>query len=842
MPAKSPSAFPEADADWEKPLAKLHARLDTPSLIFVPIRHHSPACAWHLRRLITERKPASILVEGPESLDVHLPLLTHPELRPPIAIFTSFVDRKRRMMPRRQDGEDDARTARKKPVPRFSAYFPLCSYSPELVAIQEGKSIGARVAFCDLDYPHQVLAESGESGEGPEVSAASLLDEHYFAQSEYLRELARRSGCRDTNELWDRKFESAFRGQETGRFFREVATYCFFARKNTSPASLRADGTIARERRMQEIIRTEQQRMRRRKQVGPLLVVTGGFHTPPLALGEVDESVKLPDASFDADEVLMAPIRYSFPLLDALNGYAAGMPSPGYYQRIWDTPGGAEEVALDLLTELARRTREAGMSSFLSTADVIAAHQQACGVARFRGNPRPMREDLLDGIRSSFVKGAIDAEGAAILSLARTLLCGVAVGDLPKGIRTHPLVEDFRDQATRFGLNLETSSPRQIDLEIYGKERHQRVSRFFRMLEFLDVPFARFQGGPDFVGGHNLELQIEHWTYGWSPQTEGALLDPTLNGASVHDAVLNRLLERQHALAEQGNSGGALEAVTLLMICCRLGMSDHGELLTPFVLERLQGEYRFPDAVAATAQLDLLHRYRSPLETSPLSELPRLIEAAYSRACYLIGDFPNLPEEQINPSLDHLPVLRELLVADRRSELLDPELFWGACSQVLGPAAKKLAPSLHGGVLGLLWNAQRRAQAEVLDEVRAQKDSEDSAGHCFSRFLLGLFSICREATWADREFMQEINRILSEWNDETFHRALPELRLAFSMHTPRETDRVGKLIAELHSADSIGDLYRRDIDEALMLRCSEAAGRLAATLRDDHLSHFLSHE
>ena len=35
----------------------------------VPVRHHSPACAAHLERLITAVQPAAVLVEGPCDFD-----------------------------------------------------------------------------------------------------------------------------------------------------------------------------------------------------------------------------------------------------------------------------------------------------------------------------------------------------------------------------------------------------------------------------------------------------------------------------------------------------------------------------------------------------------------------------------------------------------------------------------------------------------------------------------------------------------------------------------------------------------------------------------------------------
>jgi hypothetical protein len=194
------------------------------------------------------------------------------------------------------------------------------------------------------------------------------------------------------------------------------------------------------------------------------------------------------------------------------------------------------------------------------------------------------------------------------------------------------------------------------------------------------------------------------------------------------------------------------------------------------------------------------------------------------------------------PALEHLPVLREAVTADGRTKLLDEDLFWEACSRVLEHAAPALAPALHGGLLALLRVAQRRSREDVLLSVRAHNHSRDASGDRLSRFLLGLFLISREATWNDQQFMREVDNLMGEWDDESFHRSLPELRLAFSQHTPQETDRVARMIAELHSAESLGTWHHRDLDEDIVLRCSEALGRLASTLKQDHLSHFLDNE
>ena len=45
-------------------------------------------------------------------------------------------------------------------------------------------------------------------------------------------------------------------------------------------------------------------------------------------------------------------MRYGFEQLDRLNGYASGIPSPEYYQRLWEGREPAE-----LIVELARQCR-----------------------------------------------------------------------------------------------------------------------------------------------------------------------------------------------------------------------------------------------------------------------------------------------------------------------------------------------------------------------------------------------------------------------------------------------------------------------------------------------------
>lgn len=820
-------------------LKKLLSRLVTERVIYFPIRHHSPACAWHVARLIREHQPASILIEGPEALDEYIPDLAAEDTVAPVALFTQFIDRKKITLPK---PAEEAETKVLLTPPRYAAYYPLCDYSPELVAIREGKKIDARLAFCDLNYADQIVVESHDSTTWDRMD--SLLDERHLTQNEYLVELARRRGCRDTNELWDRVFECDLRGNDTKGFMEKVAAYCHFARCNTVPETLETDGTLARETRMAQIIQKELTRLKRRKETRPLLVVTGGFHTPPLALKTADTKAKLPELDLTEDEALTAIIRYSFPQLDALNGYSAGMPSPLYYQRLWqrnatDETDPLEALSRELLVELPQRTREAKLAQTLSTADAIAAHHHACSLAQFRGNPGPMREDVLDGIRSSFVKGSLDAEGEMVLDLALQIMCGDAVGSLPPSARIHPLVRDFQYQANGLGLKLDSAVPKETALEIYRRDRHVRISRLFRCLDFLDVPFARLTAGPDFIAGTGLELQIEHWTHTWSPQTDSSLIAAAIHGTSITDAVIGKLQARQQQIEAEGGDAGATHAVALLVTCCRLGIGGFAKEFMPHVLAKLQSESDFGECMIATTQINLLHRHRSPLETDQQLNFTSLLTAAYHRCCHLVSELRHCPEDRVAPVLELLPAIREVLLPGSGEEVLDPSLFWIAAKSILNESG--LPPTLSGGLHGLLYTAGELNQDDILEGIAASLLSADRNGPCIARFLHGLFALSRDLTWQSRELMQAIDNILQGWNDAEFHEALPHLRLAFTQHTPQETNQVAKLVSELTGGEALTDWYQRDLDEEMLQHHSTIAARVHESLEQDKLLAFIEH-
>jgi len=212
-------------------------------IYYVPIRHHSPACAAHLRALLDEVQPAQVLVEAPADYQGLVDLMTDPATRPPVAVVA--------FGPKDTDGH------------RVS-YYPLCAHSPETIALQWARGRAA-LRFIDLPSDHRMMwaDAAGEpdtdagpaSPTSPGEPALNLAGESYFDANAYSEALCRRTGCRDQNELWDHLFETRLAGRDWRGFFRDVGVYCGHIRRTYSKYSLDRDGTLAREAQMASMLR-----------------------------------------------------------------------------------------------------------------------------------------------------------------------------------------------------------------------------------------------------------------------------------------------------------------------------------------------------------------------------------------------------------------------------------------------------------------------------------------------------------------------------------------------------------------------------------------------------------
>jgi hypothetical protein len=825
----------------QKAIAHLQERLSFQDVHFFPVRHHSPACSWHLARFLRQVQPRAVLIEGPSDLTALIPCIVSPQTRTPIAAFSTYIDKARRV---KLPGSEESDLP-----PRFAGYYPMCDYSPELVALRIGTELGARLRFIDLTFPSQVLADKRARNPSPSVRMMALLEENYLRSSHYVQALVQRNGCRDSDELWDHLFEVGCTELDTDTFIRRVAAYCLLARGTQDAQVLRVDGTIAREHAMAGAILEEMAA----QSGAPIVVVTGGFHTAALPDMVHDGRGKRPSApadgssagadgpAFTSEETTTCLMAYSFDQLDALNGYGSGMPLPAYYDSVWTlmnsgSPSPLLEAAGMMVVEVGQFIRDKNLAVTISAADEIAAMAQARRLAQVRGHGSPTREDVLDAMRSCFVPGAMDAEGTVVMGLARQVLSGWSAGCVAPEAGVPPLVDDFRRSAAKLGLKIDDSLAKEVVLDVYRKPSHRRTSRFFNQLIFLNVPFASLLRGADFSAGVDVELIQEQWRYAWSPAVEGRLIEESVHGQTLEQAALSKLQEAVSKLEEQGQGRCTLEVVSLLMRACQMGLQDSVARIGQLLKEEIAEDPALHSLVTGLEQLLLLRQARQTLEAGDLALVHDLAQAIYTKACYVLGDLANITESEVEPTVRAIASLREIVASPDQAQF-DTALFERSLREIVSSPRRHAA--VFGAAAGVLYGQDKLSEDDLMRYLAGTLNAATADRTGRTAFVRGLLATCREAAWRSPRLLQQLTELLDGWDEEEFLLALPELRLAFADLTPREIDKVAEAVAQMHGQADLGELVHHETTEQEMALHVHISRAVAAALNQQKLSRWV---
>jgi hypothetical protein len=574
-----------------------------------------------------------------------------------------------------------------------------------------------------------------------------------------------------------------------------------------------------------------------------VLVVTGGFHTVALPDLVASPATRRPTAPrWKSGETGAWLMRYSFNQLDVLAGYASGMPCPAFYDRMWSAtrptqdisqspPGTAydtirTEAVIAVLAEIGRATRELKFNPAVTTPDVMAAAQMVRQLAALRGHRWPQRQDLLDGVCSCFIKGETDVEGRVLQQLVHKLLAGTRIGQTPPEAGIPPIVDDFRSVTRRLKISTDTVETREMALDLYRDDRQREISRLFHRLGLLEIPFAQFLRGPDFVQGVGLDLINEHWWIAWSPTTESSLIEASIYGTTIGEAAFARLQTQIAKLADQGQSRNTSTAVNTLVRACRMGLHEHTTQLVELIDEHIAEDPRLPCVSDGLTQLELLQRSLEPLGAQHLVALPRLMQAAYHRCCRLIEDIATCSDDLITPIVESLKSLREILsseVSPRdpasgeklrvRGSYFDTELFHQALRRVVTHPADQSQSVIVGAASGVLYGDGVFSTSDLLAVAAGYLGGSLGDPRKSCGIVRGLLATAREIAWHVREILEALDAQFSGWDEQTFLHVLPDLRLAFAELTPREIANVAEKVATLYGKTDLGELVHMDLTD-----------------------------
>lgn len=794
-------------------------------IILLPVRHHSPACAFHVGRAIERVRPCVILVEGPDNASPLIPVMVHRDTEAPFAIYYSYYDRWGRISEEKE---------------RYKCYYPFLDYSPELAALREGERLGIRTAFIDLPYG-DILAASGE-GRGllnREAEKNNYNDDHFLSRNEYLKQLCERTGLRCFDEFWEKYFELNGLAQTDQVWFSNLLTYCNLARENSREETLEEEGCLARERYMAE--RTREYARDACSGEAPVLVVTGGFHTTALktlltgegrkaagslpaedtgmteavvsagrdigsvmASGEgrkaaAERNDRTATVSREDQSVYLMP--YSMEAADALNGYASGMPFTGFYQKIWealregdtDTPYGG--VVLDMIVASGTETRR--KEGGLSTCDEICACSMAEGLAGLRGKREPGAYELMDAVLSSFVKGEYNLATDTPMRILRRRMTGKKVGKLCEQADVPPIIHDFEAQCRTFRLKTGSTLESEATLSIFSNPKHRRTGIFFHRMAFLGTAFARKAKGPNLQLRKDRNLMREIWKYKWSAQVNAALIDVSVYGGTIEEAASGIVKER--LVKEMG----AREGAELLTHVFEMGLTDQLQPVYERVRELMLQDTDFYSLAEALRSLLMMEELGELYGSS--MEFGSLIQTGCRKLIGLLPSMTRMKDEDLTGCMNALKLLYQVSAREKDVQ----GIYFDALSRMIRDS--QIHAGLNGCIHGILYGSGREKAAEVETVCRGYLTGTGGQLMGTAQFFRGLFYTARDLVFIGDAFLKMLDTFLGQVTPEEFMELLPELRMAFTWFTPRETDKIAEKAAALHGKNRADILDREEV-------------------------------
>ena len=831
-------------------------------IFFAPIRHHSPACAYALQHYIQQLKPTHIFIEAPESFQFLLESLLDAETQPPVAVFAQAQSSQTRTSKPNhpQENSPSELINPENELPELnSAYFPFCEYSPEWIALKQGRQIQAQLNFIDLSWAKQSTFKAEQ--EVLDWQQKNLISERYLAHSQFIQKLATQLHCRNHDELWDHLFElqSQEKLKDSEYFFNEVFTWCSFARLDYEKDVLLQEASLHREDCMWQHIQQARQAEHR------ILVVTGGFHTLALieSLAQPQQTERfIIENKKQAWQEQAWLIRYSFDRLDALNGYASGMPSPAYYQHVWldlnteeqHSPAQIQQQFFQYLNQLCHYLDHEQTLDVTPYIALKNTAELAWKLAELRGHYRPSRYDLLDALQSALVKGEIGDGQHHLFAKVYQFLSGQQLGKVAKNQHSPALLQNTYQQIAKYRFNLNDTISRTRKLDIYRKNLHQDISQFLHLLEFVDCGFAHRLSGPDFVHGAGLDLLFEEWRYAWSPSVEARLIELAELGDQLQYIALGKIIALQKNNEQNGLGQSAFETAKLLALACRLGLKQQLQYLSQQLDHFLESDQNLTSLIGAAQQLYYLWHGRKLLQL-PEQQLQQSLQQALFQACFLLDQLNDTHEEKIEQNLKDLKTLHELILNLKQQVFLDHQ-------------APHLSDDYHVNTVNLLDLMYQHIDVQKLDEFhlsklkgavdvlmflddRLQQDqlkeklklafAVGSDAEEATQYLHGMFYIAPEIFVQSEIAIHALHELVTHWSEETFIRILPDLRYIFSQLSPKQSTTVSKTIAimtglgnEVILDQVMSHISANDVMEGVKLNL-----QLQQMLQNDHLENWI---
>ncbi len=742
------------------------------------IRHHGPGSARSLRVALEELRPDVILVEGPPDAEPVLPLLTHAQMQPPVALLIYQPD-----------------------MPQMAVYYPFALFSPEWQAMHYGLTSNLPVWFMDLPLAHQLAnlsdhhpsAASDDTEPATSVSHGQVTDEEQttdddtsdpLRMSPDLRHdplgfLAQAAGYSDGERWWEHMVEQRRNGRGLFAAILEAMTA---VRAHMPPRDnlTEAQHEARREAFMRKTIRRAQQDGYER-----IAVVCGAWHAPAL--------VDMPPAKEDAALLKGLPkvkvqatwVPWTYSRLAYQSGYGAGIESPGWYHHLFAAASAGHtptDVTIRWMTRIAHLLRSEDLDA--SSAHVIEAVRLAETLAALRDRPLPGLPEMTEAARAVFCFNS----DAPMHLIHEQLIVSEVLGTIPDETPMVPLQQDLQQTRKRLRL-LPEATWRDLDLDLRKSTELER-SHLLHRLNLLDIPWGTPQRSD--VGKGTFH---EIWRIQWQPELDVKVIEAGMWGNTIVTAATACAC----AQAEQATDLPTL--TSLVNQALFAGLTD----AIPTITHHLQNQAAVTSDVvqmmAALPSLARIVRYGDVRQTDA-GAVGHVLDGLVIRICIgLPGVCASLNDDAASEMFQHLVAVHDVVTRLQNADYL---IQWQA---VLRRMADQ--NGLHGLLAGrcvrLLLDMRIFDPEHVARQMNLSLSTAGEPAHA-AAWVDGLLRGRGELLVHDEDLWQVVDGWVTGLSGETFTQMLPLLRRTFATFHAPERRNLGERVCQQHAEQPARDM------------------------------------
>ena len=773
MPKQNKNLKDSFDNNFEISFNESQNKIIKENIKFFPVRHHSPACAFHLKKIIDEFKPETILIEGPSDANFLMEYMIDENTIAPFCIYSSYIDKSKE---------------------KCRSYYPFLDYSPEFVAIKKSNELKINCSF--IDMPFGYIIENSENNKNKKTISIYDKDNNKFNVNDYTSRLTKKAGLRSFAELWERDFEINGILKNSEDFTKSVFALGYYMRliENEDIETKNREYFMAKN--IKECID---------KKINKILVITGSFHVNGIIDKLKDfenierEFNKLKNYNIQNSSNYLIP--YSFEEADQRKGYIAGIEYPAFYNNIWKKLN--ENFTNNAYTETVKSfiVKAAGINRDyynINIPDCINAYYMAINLAKLRGKNNAGGYELIDAVKSAFVKGKISLENTGNIELMMKLLSGIANGKVSSKSIVPPVVLDFRNLCKTHRIRIDKTETTESILDIIKDKNHFEKSKFFHKMRFLDIGFCKLIKGPDYIEKIDKNLAREIWKYKYNSQVEALLIDKSVYGTNVEELCLNFIKDKLKSklnaeeisklIIESAVMGlynflidnyNEIENIILsdndfISLCNAL---DNFSYLIN--IEKINGNIN-EDRENIFSNVDIISKIKS------LSKLGFILAAQNMES------IKNLDEEN---ALKYSIYIKNLFIYTLENENLDcKEIFYGSIDSMIQNTFG--SSHIFAVCLSIKYKSGKIDAKEFASIISNFLETAETESIAY--FLNGIFLIARDILFINSDLINEIDEAIKNIEENKFIKILPNLRFAFTNLTPTETERLSLIIAKLY--------------------------------------------